>query len=232
MAFKIAVVDDDPKYTSTVLEYIATFSKQTGLEFETICFSDGEEIVTDYESFDIIFLDIQMTNLDGLKTAQRIRELDADVFIVFITNAPQYAIKGYSVRAFNYLLKPVTQFAFTEQLKKCIQQINQRCNAFVLCRTESGTIRLSAASILFVESFNHKMSIVTSTNEYSMSISMKELEKKLPKQHFFRCHKSFLVNLAHVSAIKDNDITVEKHTIPVGRNKRKLFLEALTNYNL
>ena len=116
---RVAVVEDDAEVQGVLQEYIRRYTRQYGTEFEVSVFADGMDILDNYRAvYDIIFLDVEMKHLDGMTTAERIRQMDADVILIFITNMAQYAIRGYSVGALDYVLKPVPYFAFSEQLKK------------------------------------------------------------------------------------------------------------------
>ena len=95
---KIAIVEDEAAVRDQLTDYVRRYTRQYGTEFEVTCFTDGDEILENYRpAFDIIFLDVEMKRLNGMETAQRIRELDDDVLLIFITNMAQYAIKGDSV---------------------------------------------------------------------------------------------------------------------------------------
>lgn len=116
---KIAIVEDEAAVRDQLTDYVRRYTRQYGTEFEVTCFTDGDEILENYRpAFDIIFLDVEMKRLNGMETAQRIRELDDDVLLIFITNMAQYAIKGYSVGALDYVLKPVPYFAFLHSCKR------------------------------------------------------------------------------------------------------------------
>ena len=94
---------------------------ENGVSIELNIFTDGKQIVFDYEPvYDIILMDIEMPGLDGMSAAEKIRETDRDVIIIFITNMAQYAIKGYQVRARSYILKPVNYYSFEMELKEAI----------------------------------------------------------------------------------------------------------------
>ena len=113
MKYSIAVVEDNPQFNEKLKQYLEKFSKENQVEFNIFSFTDGDEITSDYEAkYDIIFLDVEMKRLDGMTAAQKIREFDSDVIIIFITNMAQYAIGGYSVGALSFLLKPLPYFAF------------------------------------------------------------------------------------------------------------------------
>ena len=114
---RIAIVEDDPQEAAKLRGYAERYAAESGKPLEITLFSDGEDIVTDYRpEYDIIFLDIQMKRLDGMSAAERIRLLDADVVLIFVTNMAQYAIRGYAVDALDFLLKPVPYFAFSQEM--------------------------------------------------------------------------------------------------------------------
>lgn len=111
---RIAIVEDEAAVREQLAGYVQRYTRQYGTQFEVTMFTDGVEILEDYRPvYDIIFLDVEMQHLDGMETARRIRELDSDVLLIFITNMAQYAIKGYAVGALDYVLKPVPYFAFS-----------------------------------------------------------------------------------------------------------------------
>ncbi len=116
---RIALVDDDPGARRCCAS-TARFTAEQAVEFAIEEFTDGSELTGSYAPrFDIIFLDVEMENLDGFTTARIIRETDPQVMLIFVTNMGQFAIKGYEVDALSYLLKPVPYFAFSQELKRC-----------------------------------------------------------------------------------------------------------------
>ena len=100
---RIAIVEDEAAVREQLAGYVQRYTRQYGIQFEVTMFTDGVEILEDYRPvYDIIFLDVEMQHLDGMETARRIRELDSDVLLIFITNMAQYAIKGYAVGCLLY----------------------------------------------------------------------------------------------------------------------------------
>ena len=143
---KIAIVEDEAAVRDQLTDYVRRYTRQYGTEFEVTCFTDGDEILENYRpAFDIIFLDVEMKRLNGMETAQRIRELDDDVLLIFITNMAQYAIKGYSVGALDYVLKPVPYFAFSQQLQKAVNQLARRARHYLAVPVDGGMRRLDTA---------------------------------------------------------------------------------------
>ena len=113
---RIALVEDEAEVRAQLQGYVQRHTRQYGTEFAVTEFADGMELLDDYRPvYDVLVLDVEMKHLDGMETARRVRELDKDVIIVFITNMAQYAIGGYAVGALDYVLKPVPYFAFSQQ---------------------------------------------------------------------------------------------------------------------
>ena len=109
---RIAVVEDEAPSRQLLADYLARYSEENGVSFDVTYFKDGGAIIGDYKPvYDIIFMDIQMTHVDGMSAARAIREVDQEVVLVFITSAAQFAIHGYQVGALSYLMKPLPWFA-------------------------------------------------------------------------------------------------------------------------
>lgn len=124
---RIGIVEDDAVSRKLVHDYLARFEAEHGESFEVSVFEDGAQILRGYRPrFDVILLDIQMETIDGMTTARRIREVDDRVVLVFITSSPQFAIKGYKVDATSYLLKPLSWFAFEQELSRSIALVRKR----------------------------------------------------------------------------------------------------------
>ena len=138
--------------------YVQRHTRQYGTEFAVTEFADGMELLDDYRPvYDILFLDVEMKHLDGMETARRVRELDKDVIIVFITNMAQYAIGGYAVGALDYVLKPVPYFAFSQQLRKAEEQLRRRARHYLALPVEGGMRRLDSSLIYYLESEGHRV---------------------------------------------------------------------------
>ena len=202
---RIAIVEDEAAVREQLAGYVQRYTRQYGTQFEVTMFTDGVEILEDYRPvYDIIFLDVEMQHLDGMETVRRIRELDSDVLLIFITNMAQYAIKGYAVGALDYVLKPVP--------------------------VDGGMRRLDAATIYYIESEGHRVHFYTEDGDFSAPGALKVLEEKLAGRLFARRNSGYLVNLAQVSGVQQNTVQVGPHELQISRPKRRAFLAALADY--
>ncbi len=229
--FRIAIVEDDESAAKTLMEYIAAYQAENNEPLDVKWFQDGEDIVTDYVPlYDIIFMDIEMQYMDGMMAAEQIRKADKEVILIFVTNMAQYAIKGYSVDALDFLLKPLPYFAFSQQMKRSLDKLKKRSNNFLILLNASGASKVEYSDIIYIESYRHEMIFYTREEKISINSTMKELEKKLEKAGFFRCNNCYLVNLAYVKAIKGNSAWVDQYELAISRSRKKAFMEALTEY--
>ena len=228
---RIALVEDEAEVRAQLQGYVQRHTRQYGTEFAVTEFADGMELLDDYRPvYDILFLDVEMKHLDGMETARRVRELDKDVIIVFITNMAQYAIRGYSVGALDYVLKPVPYFAFSQQLLKAVARLEKRAKHYLTVPVEGGLRRLDTASIYYLESEGHRVHFYTEEGDFVAAGTLKAFEEKLAERPFARCNSGYLVNLAQVRELRQSTVQVGPCELQVSRPKRKAFLAALTDY--
>ena len=228
---RIAMVEDEAAVREQLQGYIQRYTRQYGTEFAVTEFSDGVEILDAYRPvYDIVLLDVEMKHLDGMETARRIRELDRDVVLLFITNMAQYAIKGYAVGALDYVLKPVPYFAFSQQLQKAEEKLRRRARHYLAVPVEGGLRRLDTAQFYSMESEGHRVHFYTEEGEFSAPGALKTFEEKLADLPFARCNSGYLVNLAQVKSVQQGLAQVGPYELQVSRPKRKSFLAALADY--
>ena len=132
---RIAIVEDDRVCAGTLQEYLCRYEKESGEIIQSTLFEDGEDIAVGYRAeYDIILMDIEMQFMDGMSAAEAIRKVDEEVTIIFITNMAQYAIRGYSVNALDYVLKPVSYFAFSQRLDRAVSRLRKKEKHYVVIK--------------------------------------------------------------------------------------------------
>lgn len=227
----IAIVEDEKGYATQLTEYLKQFEQESGHEFQITLFTDGDEIIENYRAqFDIILMDIQMKFMDGMTAAEEIRKQDPEVVIIFITNMTQYAIRGYSVDALDYVLKPVSYFAFSQRLNRAIERMKKPAKTYLTVAVKGGTQKIEMDHIFYVESNGHNLIIHTNTENYVTNGTMRELEEKLLELNFFRCNKGYLVNLQYVDGIRDGCAVVHGEQLLISRARKNEFMKVLTEY--
>ncbi|WEV64093.1 LytTR family DNA-binding domain-containing protein [Bifidobacterium sp. ESL0732] len=229
---RIGVVEDEPTACQKVLDYLNRYQAENSENFTVSVFDDGAKIVEGYRPiYDILLLDIEMKQMDGMEAARRIRKVDGSVVIVFITNASQYAINGYEVQALSYLLKPVPYFAFSQEIKRCIEAVRRQSDDSMLFEAGSQRTRVELKSIVYIESIRHTIVIHTLDGKLSVTSTLKELEAQLAEHDFFRSNSCYLVNLRHVTGIEDQDCIMSNgERLRISRPRKKAFVAALTGY--
>ncbi len=227
----IAIVDDDDSFRAKLLDFIERYGRENSLNLNVAAFCDGKEIVEDYKSsFDIIILDIEMPQIDGMSAAEKIRALDEDVVLVFITNMSEYALRGYAVDALDFILKPVEYETFALKMNRVISRARSRERAQLLLTTAEGAIRIEISDIHYIEVQSRVLYYHTKSGVYKVRSSMQKAEKELEGRHFIRCNYWYLVNLRHVLNVHNNTVIVAGNELEISRRNRAPFLKALTNY--
>jgi len=228
---RIAIVEDDKNYINELKTMLIQYEHESNQKLLISVFEDGEDIAIDYKvEFDIILMDIEMHFMDGMTAATKIREKDREVVLIFITNMPQYVMEGYKVDALDYVLKPLSYFALSQRIDRAISRMKNRTSTYITISLPNGMQKIDANDIYFIEMQNHDAIFHTKNGEYTTKQSLRMIEKTLEEEGFFRCHKSFLVNLAYVDSIQGYDIFVNEQIIQVSRSRRKEFIDSLNNY--
>ncbi|NEG89779.1 LytR/AlgR family response regulator transcription factor [Bifidobacterium aerophilum] len=232
----VAVIDDDARYVATIRDYLTRYGEEAGVRFRIDGFADGEDIVERYGAgYDIVLMDVEMRSMDGMTAARRIRDVDSAVIIIFITNMAQYAIKGYQVDALDYVLKPISYFAFCQTIAKAVRRLSERRTdgggRHLVINSRGNVSRVPLASVMWIDSKGHRVAYHTANGVFESTVSsMKELEEQLKDDDFYRCANSCLVNLAYVRSIQGSTVTVGGNTLEISRARRAGFVAALTSY--
>ncbi|GAB3186424.1 LytR/AlgR family response regulator transcription factor [Nesterenkonia suensis] len=229
-AVRVAVVDDEEEPRAILTSHLHRYQQTHGQPFEVSTFSSGEEFTSPYRAeFDLIFLDVQMPGLDGFETAQRIRNLDDQVIIVFVTNMAHLAIRGYEVGALNYLVKPVKYFPFSHEIDRATQRIRRSPAASIMLNTSDGAARVEVPAIVHLESDKHRITVHALDRQYVLTGTLKAFEAELADHGFFRCNNGYLVNLRHVVGVQDSRAIMRTGSrLQISRPRRRAFMEALT----
>ena len=229
----IAICDDEKKTVRELESLTKSFFNQSGTETDIVGFYDGASLLesasaTDY---DVIFLDIKMSAPDGMETARKLREMRFKGYIIFVTVLEDYVFDAFEVSAYDYLVKPVENEKFLRTMSRLQKQLE---SSFITIQRDGQNYFLNLDDILYCEVLNRKIYIHTldrGTFDYYGKIE--DLEKRLTgsNRNFFRCHRSFLVNLAHLNGFGHGyAFLADGEKIPVSRLRKDAFETAVSKY--
>ena len=228
---RVLIAEDDLQCFRQLEQFLADYSGETGRVFQVTHYDNGEDLVERYQpEFDLLLLDVDMPFLDGMTAAGHIRRVDPEVVIVFVTNLAQYAIQGYSVNALDYILKPLNYFSFAQRLTRALRYVKKRENEYLTVAVKGGALKLEVGSIYYIERLGHHLMFHTREGVHASSATLQQMEEALGDKGFARCNKGYLVNLAHVSGVRDGCAVVQGDKLLISRGRRGPFLDALADY--
>ena len=230
---KIALVEDDELHRAQISGEIQTYFPELGEICEFHAFENGSDLLDRYDAvggYDLLLLDIKLPGMDGVSVAREIRRHDEKVLIVFITSMTSYALQGYSVRALDYILKPINRISFRNVLDHARELFRQRTENFITVTTGEGLIKLDISQIYYIETEKHAVRLYYTKGSFHINDTLKSIEEKLKNAPFCRCNNCYLVNLAHVERVRKDTVIVAGHELAFSRLRYKPFMEALTNY--
>ena len=226
MEMRIAICDDQAVCLEQTLEAVKKCLR--GLEARIEMFQGGMAFLKAFQNrpYDLVFLDVEMPEIDGITLAKRLRKLSKDVPIIFLTSHIEYALEGYEVNALRYLTKPVDPNKLRDVIRVVSERMRQQRILWI--KTELGEQKLPVKSILFMEAQNQNILIYTAEDVYCVRYNLSDYERELAQDGFFRIHRGYLVPLAHVKSVSKGEITLTNHTrLPVSRSREKELRDAL-----
>ncbi len=216
--YRIVICEDDITQITFLRECILKSLEGISSQIELFEFNSGEELLeTNLEGIDIFFLDIKMLQLTGMDVARIIRETNDTSEIIFITSIVDYIQEGYKVRAYRYLLKPIDFKDLNESILSCISDIIKKRENFMLIENKGIINKILINSIMYIEVRKKVLTIHTKNDIYYTKNSMDKIELELEKYNFFRCHKSYLINLEYIQFICKNAVVINNEDIPVSK---------------
>ena len=231
--YRIAIVEDSPKYTIQMKEFLERYQRENGVVFQIDTYSNGLSFLEGYRTDrDLVLMDIEMPHLSGIDTARQLRQMDREICLIFVTYMAKYALEGYEVQALDFILKPLKYEGFSMKIRRALEvrdRLRARSGELVV-NTPDGLRRVGIQDIYFVEVLNHTLIYHTGGGDYSERGAIKDRQEALEKHDFVRCSNSYLINMRYVEYLTPSTVVVKGHGIPIGKTKKKEFLERFTEY--
>lgn len=205
--FSIAICDDLESERISLARMVQSYIRAKELSVQLQLFSSGESLLAALEGGQLIhllFLDIYMPGLSGVETARRIRFTGSELSIIFATTSQDHGLDSFEVRASDYLVKPFRQEEVDRALDWCLEHMPEPLRSLSVY-AEREPQEFPLASVLYIEVLGHQSHIHTLRQTVVVRKSLDDLERAVDSPDFFRCHRSFLVNLGHVERIESSD---------------------------
>ena len=226
--FLIAICEDETYLLEELRKKAEAYLKTRHYPAEIRTFTSGEDLLKERSPFDLILLDLVLPGINGLETAKR---LSSKSRIIFITSYREYAVDAFEVEAVHYLLKPVTDERLYQAMDRALNRSKQADDRTLALIKSGSTHILPIRDILYCEVFDHRVCIHTAQGNYEYSGTLDMLERKLDGR-FFRCHRSYLINMSHVVGQEKGTALVSNgNRVLISRRKQAEFMQRLL-YNL
>lgn len=224
----IAVCDDEVIECCSMARKIKEILEEMKIPCIVRQFCNGRELLQALESFDIVFLDIIMHGLDGMKTAQIFRERASDKILIFVSSSREYVFEAYDVEAFQYLLKPVDDRKLKRVLQKAILKTEKHSQEFIIVSKERQKKKLFLDEIYYFEIKGRIVDVHGPEGIFAYYEQIGELENKLRDKGFFRCHKSYLINLKYACGYNRQEVILENgENIVIAKRRYDKFVQEM-----
>lgn len=226
---RIAICDDEKEMCRRLKQMVL----RQRADCEVLLFDSGSLLLQSRQRFSIIFMDIQMEGVNGIETAKALRMKDENAVLIFVTALKEYVFEAFDVSAFHYLLKPVSDERFRRVFESACREAQKRereVKEQILFRTRTRSFTLFKRDILYVESRGRKVDIHTAGDCVTVYGTMNGLQEQLGCD-FYRCHRGYLVNLAHVTEYETDRILLESgEEVFMARDKYGEFVKAYMRF--
>jgi DNA-binding LytR/AlgR family response regulator len=226
----IGICDDELHYRLKIKDILKEILSSYPIDYRIYEFSSGESLLNNYpKDLDILIMDIQMERINGMDTARKIRAFDQNLEIIFMTSFAEFMQEGYEVKAYRYILKPISERKISKNILPCINEIMKKRNNYLTINVKNYVDRIKIDSIIYIETARPNILIYTHDNMYTTKMSISKMEKILSEHGFFRCHNSYIINLKLVESMNSNTVVVDGKDIPISKYRVKDLKLAITN---
>lgn len=227
---KIAIVEDELSAAETLQRYLSEYQKTITDDFRVTWFQNPVAFLEPYRRFDLIFMDIQMPCMDGMEGALRLRQVDSQAKLIFVTNIAQYAAQGYEVEALDFMVKPISYADFAFKMKRAMNAIQIGRKKELIISLPSGVVRISSDELLYIEIRGHNLTYHLFNRTIQVRGTMERAEEQLAPWNFLRCNNCYLVNPCYIDWVQGHVVKVGDEELQISHPRRKAFMENLSKW--
>ncbi len=229
--WNIAIIEDEEAMSNQLVSYFAKFGKDYNESFSFAIFNNAETFLKNYKKeYSVVLMDINLPGMNGMECVKKLREIDDTVLVVFVTNLSQFAVDGYEVKAFDFVVKPISYYNFSLKLKRALSHLSSLNNYELIISTKDKKYFININQLIYIEIRNHTIIYHLVNEEIKGSGTLKSLYTNLKKHHFAFCNQCYLVNLAFVKGIDDGFLLINNEKIRIASSRKKSFMQELTAY--
>lgn len=223
---KIAICDDDKLVRNDIWQRLLKLFPESSID----TYQSGEELLESDVTYDLVFLDIEMSGMSGMQTAEILRRRKKGSLIIFLTSYSEWMPDAFKVRAFRFLTKPIQNNELVEAVTEAREEITAHVK--ILVQTKGQMVLMDQQDIVCCEAFGDGTYIYTKQEVLESSKPLKYWKETLGTEHFYQVHKSYIVSLRHVKIVHDKEIQMNymNTSIPVSRRKHMKFKEIFFEY--
>lgn len=228
---KIAIIEDEIEMSNDLKKHIEMFFNQHEKNISIDIFDNAVKFLDKYKTgYNLVFMDINLPYMNGIEASEKLRQKDPMVIIVFVTSLAQYAIEGYKVHAFDYVLKPVNYYNFVLTLERILPHLKDNDKSIVIYTNKTSFKKILIERIKYIEIINHKLVFHTLDGDYETHGALNDYVDILKDDYFALCNRCYLINLKMVSQVTPDSVIIDNESLLISRPKRKQFLHVLNEF--
>ena len=231
--YHVLIVEDDNTAAETLCAHLTRFGEQRGTGFVTRVLTDAEQLLNSQYTADILFLDIALPGISGMDAAEMIRKRNGDIPIIFVTDLAQFAIRGYTVGALDFMVKPVNYDDFNLRMNRAMRIIERNTEPAITIASVAGLRMIRPRAILYVEVWRHNLywHIDGESVPIQQRGALSTLMEQLGGKGFCRISASHIINMGQIRLVRSGSVLMLDGTeLSFGRTYRKDALEAINRY--
>lgn len=230
--YKVAIVDDNAEDRDFLKALISRFSKEENCPCQVTEFEDGSDLISYYDnSFQLIFMDIEMKMMDGLQASLKLRKQDVDVPIIFTTNYEKFALDGYDVDALDFMIKPLKYFNIRSKMLKAFSYYQNSMEKYLLIKDHDMHIKIALRDIAYIEKEqNYCVFHMQDSSTTLVRSNMSDMMMKLVTHRFFPIRSGCLINPYAVSKFNASSVFIQQTELKISRTYKKEFADNMMTF--